>query len=118
MHISVVTWLYQIIWVYKGQELQHLRFGKHIKFCISFCYREGTKVFLEIAEFTASCFSNYPIFSKSALLYSSESAVTKVEWFNKQIKGYYTFLLSDRICFPFVLLILRKQSICCILMCH
>lgn len=50
MHISVVTWLYQIIWVYKGQELRHLQFGKHIKFLMSFCYRECATVFLEISS--------------------------------------------------------------------
>lgn len=34
MHISGVTWLYQIIWVYREEELHHLDLGNTV-FCIS-----------------------------------------------------------------------------------
>jgi len=33
-----------------------------VKFCISFCYRENTRVFLENREILASCFSNHHVF--------------------------------------------------------
>jgi len=33
MHVTGVTWFCQIIWVYEGEDLHHLQFGKHCLLC-------------------------------------------------------------------------------------